>query len=69
MLGGAREIAAVALERLVRALGILRGDALVAAHLERREQLLARQAGVAEKLRRRAARRPSIASNRCSTET
>ena len=43
LLGERGQVAAVLLERLVRALGILRGDALAAAHLlERREERLAR---------------------------
>ena len=52
----AREVAAVLLERLVGALGIGRRDALVAANFfERGQRLLARQAGVAQKLSGRAA--------------
>ena len=49
LLRGLREVLPVPLQRLIRAFGILRRDALIAAHLaERAEHLVAREARVAQ---------------------
>ena len=64
-----RQVATVALERFVRAFGILRGDALIAAHFAQRLQAACRSSAPASRKRRPISPDDcAIASSTCSTE-